>query len=58
MQPLIQANGQPRLGVFDVPPAQVNYRDYDLRSPKGRRQGALARRSRTAARGRVCLRPP
>lgn len=43
MQPLIQANGQPRLGVFDVPPAQVNYRDYDLRSPMGRRLGALAR---------------
>ena len=43
MEQLIQANGQPRIGIFDQGPAQVNYRDYDLRSPMGRRLGAFSR---------------
>lgn len=43
MDRLIQANGQPHIGVFSQGPALVNYRDFDLRSPMGRRRGALAR---------------
>lgn len=43
MERLIQADGQPRIGIFPQGPALVNYRDYDLRSPMGRRLGPLAR---------------
>ncbi|MFT4572559.1 MAG: hypothetical protein ACI91F_003463, partial [Candidatus Binatia bacterium] len=32
-----------RVGIFDEPIADVNYRDFDLRSPFGRRRGRLAR---------------
>lgn len=43
MQTLIAANGQPQWGLFDTPPDEINYRDYELRSPMDRRRGRLAR---------------
>ena len=43
MERLIQADGQPRIGIFPRGPALINHRDFDLRSPMGRRLGALAR---------------
>jgi hypothetical protein len=43
MERLIQADGQPRYGIFKSAPEQVNYRDFDFRSPMGRRLGALAK---------------
>lgn len=43
MESLIQANGQPHYGIFPAAPRQVNYRDFDFRSPMGRRLGALAK---------------
>lgn len=43
MQRLIQANGQPHYGIFSAAPGEVNYRDFDFRSPMGRRLGALAK---------------
>ncbi|HSC83067.1 MAG TPA: DUF2804 domain-containing protein, partial [Pseudomonas sp.] len=43
MERLIQANGQPHYGIFPAAPGQVNYRDFDFRSPMGRRLGALAK---------------
>lgn len=44
MDKLIQANGQPHYGLFPVAPATVNYRDFDFRSPMGRRLGAWRKR--------------
>ena len=43
MERLIQANGQPHYGIFERAPGLINYRDYDLRSPMGRKLGALAK---------------
>lgn len=43
MQRLIQANGQPRYGVFAETPQDVNHRDFDYRSPMGRKLGALSK---------------
>ncbi|MCY1274081.1 hypothetical protein D9M70_226970 [compost metagenome] len=43
MDKLIQADGQPRYGIFDMAPGLINYRDFDFRSPMGRRLGALAK---------------
>ncbi len=43
MQRLIQANGQPHYGIFPSAPQHINYRDFDFRSPMGRRVGALGK---------------
>lgn len=43
MDRLIQANGQPHFGIFPQAPGLVNYREFDFRSPMGRRLGALAK---------------
>ncbi|MCU9950000.1 DUF2804 domain-containing protein [Pseudomonas sp. PDM13] len=43
MDKLIGAGGQPHYGLFDGTPGLVNYRDFDFRSPMGRRLGALAK---------------
>lgn len=43
MERLIQANGQPHYGIFSGAPEQINWRDFDFRSPMGRRRGALAK---------------
>lgn len=43
MDRLIDATGQPQIGVFAQGPDLINYRDFDLRSPMGRRLGKLAR---------------
>ncbi|MGE8499251.1 MAG: DUF2804 domain-containing protein [Pseudomonas sp.] len=43
MERLIQANGQPHYGLFSSAPDLINYRDFDFRSPMGRRLGALAK---------------
>lgn len=43
MQRLIQANGQPHYGIFPSAPQYINYRDFDFRSPMGRRVGALGK---------------
>ena len=43
MERLIQADGQPHYGVFSAAPEQINWRDFDFRSPMGRRRGALAK---------------
>ncbi|AYC35046.1 DUF2804 domain-containing protein [Pseudomonas cavernae] len=43
MDKLIQANGQPHYGLFAQAPGEINYRDFDFRSPMGRRLGALAK---------------
>lgn len=43
MDRLIQANGQPHYGIFSAAPELINYRDFDFRSPMGRRLGALAK---------------
>ncbi|HXC51334.1 MAG TPA: DUF2804 domain-containing protein [Candidatus Limnocylindrales bacterium] len=40
---LIDRNGDVRFGVFEEPVSEINYRDYDLRSPMDRRRGRLAR---------------
>jgi hypothetical protein len=32
MDKLIKANGQVNFGVFDNPPATINFKDYDLRN--------------------------
>ncbi len=43
MQRLIQANGQPHYGIFPSAPQHINYRDFDFRSPMGRRVGPLGK---------------
>ncbi|WP_068829973.1 DUF2804 domain-containing protein [Pseudomonas sp. BMS12] len=43
MDRLIQANGQPHYGIFPAAPGEVNWCDFDFRSPMGRRRGALAK---------------
>ncbi|UXY54430.1 DUF2804 domain-containing protein [Pseudomonas tohonis] len=43
MDKLISADGQPHYGLFDGTPGLVNHRDFDFRSPMGRRLGALAK---------------
>ncbi len=43
MERLIQANGQPHFGIFPQAVGEVNYRDFDFRSPMGRPLGALAK---------------
>lgn len=43
MERLIQANGQPHYGLFPAAPDLINYRDFDFRSPMGRRLGPLAK---------------
>lgn len=43
MDRLIQADGQPHYGIFAAAPGLINYRDFDFRSPMGRRLGALAK---------------
>lgn len=40
---LINAQGDVRLGIFPAPIDEVNYRDFDLRNPLGRRVGRLRR---------------
>lgn len=40
---LIDAGGEVRLGIFDEPIGEVNYRDYALWSPLDRPRGSLAR---------------
>src|SRR5262245_21040706 len=40
---LIDSAGDVRLGIFTAPIDTVNYRDFDLRSPLGRRAGRLRR---------------
>ena len=42
MDQLIKADGQPHYGQFLAAPAQINYRDFDFRSPMGRPLGRLA----------------
>ena len=44
MDKLIQANGQPHYGLFPAAPGTINYRDFDFRSPMGRRLGAWRKR--------------
>ncbi|HLD68273.1 MAG TPA: DUF2804 domain-containing protein [Pseudomonas sp.] len=44
MDKLIQANGQPHYGLFPAAPGTINYRDFDFRSPMGRRLGAWHKR--------------
>ncbi|MBI3768497.1 MAG: DUF2804 domain-containing protein [Deltaproteobacteria bacterium] len=41
---LVDAAGDVRLGIFDAPVLEVNYRDYALTDPFGRPAGRLARR--------------
>jgi len=41
---LVGREGDARFGVFSEPVSEVNFRDYDLRSPMDRRRSALARR--------------
>jgi hypothetical protein len=41
---LIDRQGNARFGIFSNPIAEVNYRDYDLRTPMDRRANPLARR--------------
>jgi hypothetical protein len=43
MDRLIQANGQPHYGIFPAAPGLINYRDFDFRSPMGRKLGVLAK---------------
>lgn len=43
---LINRQGDARFGVFREPVSEVNFRDYDLRTPMDRRLGPLARRLR------------
>jgi hypothetical protein len=43
MQHLIRPDGQPQYGIFAKAPGLINYRDFDFRSPMGRRLGALAK---------------
>ncbi|MBC9250016.1 hypothetical protein A9179_06965 [Pseudomonas alcaligenes] len=43
MERLIQADGRPHYGIFPAAPGAVNWRDFDFRSPMGRRLGALAK---------------
>ncbi|WP_028629727.1 DUF2804 domain-containing protein [Metapseudomonas resinovorans] len=43
MDKLIQADGRPHYGIFPAAPGVINYRDFDFRSPMGRRRGALAK---------------
>ncbi|WP_371365805.1 DUF2804 domain-containing protein [Pseudomonas sp. QL9] len=43
MQQLIQANGQPHYGILEQTPQHINYRDFDYRSPMGRKLGALSK---------------
>ncbi|WP_342245905.1 DUF2804 domain-containing protein [Pseudomonas sp. OTU5201] len=43
MDKLIQADGRPHYGIFPAAPGVINYRDFDFRSPMGRRLGALAK---------------
>lgn len=43
---LINRDGDARFGVFPEAVSEVNWRDYDLRSPMDRRRGALARHLR------------
>lgn len=43
---LINRDGDARFGVFAEAVSEVNYRDYDLRSPMDRRRGPLARHLR------------
>ncbi|HEY2774741.1 MAG TPA: DUF2804 domain-containing protein [Candidatus Binatia bacterium] len=40
---LIQRDGQPRFGIFTDAVSEVNFRDYDLRSPMDHRRTLLAR---------------
>jgi len=40
---LVDARGDVRIGIFPEPIEEVNYRDFDVRSPLGRRAGALRR---------------
>lgn len=40
---LINREGDAKFGIFDHAVSEVNYRDYDLRSPMDRRRGPLAR---------------
>lgn len=40
---LVDASGNVRLGVFHEPILEVNHRDFDLRTPLGRRAGRLRR---------------
>src|SRR6266436_3668577 len=40
---LIDPKGDVRLGIFAEPIEEVNYRDFDLRDPFGRRVGRLRR---------------
>lgn len=44
IEKLIQANGQPRFGVFPQGVAELNYLDYDLRTAMDRKRSALAKR--------------
>ena len=41
---LIGPDGQPTFGLFEQGVAQINYLDYDLRSPMDRKLGGLAKR--------------
>ncbi len=41
--PLIDVKGDVRLGIFAEPIDEVNYRDFDLRTPLGGRAGPLRR---------------
>jgi hypothetical protein len=43
MDRLIQANGQPYYGIFPAAPVLINYRDFDFRSPMGRKLGVFAK---------------
>lgn len=43
LQQLINQQGQAELGVFAQPVVQINYQDFDLRTPMDRRLGALAK---------------
>lgn len=43
MDRLIQANGQPCYGIFPAAPGLIHYRDFDFRSPMGRKLGVFAK---------------
>jgi hypothetical protein len=40
---LIDSSGDAQFGIFDSPVNEINYRDFELYSPLGRRRGKLAR---------------
>ncbi|PIE36724.1 MAG: hypothetical protein CSA54_03580 [Gammaproteobacteria bacterium] len=44
MSKLIQSNGKPRYGIVSEPWTEINYRDFDLRTPMNRKVGWLGKK--------------